>query len=218
MRDHRLFAAAYDVVAAALDKAGLGQRRRRLLQRARGRVLEIGAGTGANLAHYPPSVEEVVALEPDGAMRRRLEDHLGEAAVPVSVESVTIEEAGFADHSFDTVVSTLALCSVDDLELALTQVRRLLAPGGILLFLEHVRSTGWRRRLQEAAAPVWHRLACGCHLDRDVPAALRAAGLVVTDIERFKFPWGEPLLATAAQGVARVSAVAARAEPLRAGA
>ncbi|MDQ3575184.1 MAG: methyltransferase domain-containing protein [Actinomycetota bacterium] len=107
------------------------------------------------------------------------------------------------EGSLDAVVTTFALCRVDDLDAALALVLRAMTPAGVLLFTEHTGATGWRRRLQQAATPLWQRLAPGCHLDRDVPAAIRAAGLTITDIHRFPLPWARPLLVKGVHGAAR---------------
>jgi ubiquinone/menaquinone biosynthesis C-methylase UbiE len=119
----------------------MGGRRRRLLAGARGAVLEIGGGTGANLAHYR-DVDRVTIAEPNPFMRRRLDQKLTDARVPVEVSPAGTEELPFPDGSFDTVVSTLVLCTVPDQESALDEVRRVLRPGGRLLFIEHVRAGG----------------------------------------------------------------------------
>lgn len=214
MGDRSLFAAVYDTLTAPAERAGLGDRRRRLVARASGRVLEIGAGTGANLAHYR-DVDRVVAIEPSAAMRRRLLDKVAGASVPVEVHEVGIDDVcadttTFPDASFDTVVSTLTLCTVPDVASAAAALRRVLADDGRVLFLEHVAVPGWRGRLQRAAAPAWKRLAAGCHLDRDIPALLRASGLAVTEINRFALPYGGPLVGHAVQGVAIKTRRAAR--------
>lgn len=181
----------------------MADRRRRLLAEASGRVLEVGGGTGANLSHYR-AVDSVTVLEPSAAMRRRLLNRLGEAPVAVEVHEAGIESAPFPDASFDTVVSTLTLCSVPDLDAGLAQIKRVLAPGGHLLFLEHVTSPGWRNRVQRACDPLWGKFAGGCHLDRDIPALLRAAGFAVTDCERFVMPFSNPLIHAGVQGQAVV--------------
>ena len=209
MPDHPLYAAAYDRLIGPAERAGLAERRRRLLAWARGRVLEVGGGTGLNLRHYPSSVDGVAVLEPDGAMRRRLAARAAAAPVPVEVHPDTLGAAPFEAASFDTVVCTLVLCTVADLGAALGDVRRLLAPGGWLLFLEHVRATGVRELAQQALTPLWQRLAAGCRLDRDIPAAIRAAGFAITDIERFALPRAS-LLAPAVQGRARPRAGATK--------
>jgi SAM-dependent methyltransferase len=200
---HPLFAALYDRVTAPAERAGLADRRRRLLSEARGRTLEIGAGTGANLRHYPAAVSHLVALEPDHAMRVRLLDRLEEATPPVEVHEAGIEAAPFEPASFDTVVSTVTLCTVPDLDTAVSTVRRLLKPDGRFLFLEHVRAPGLQGWAQKATTPVWSRVAGGCHADRDVLGALRGAGFVVSSCDRFTIPRAaNPLVATAVQGVA----------------
>ncbi len=202
MADRRLFAAAYGWLEGQAERAGLGERRGRLLASSRGRVLEVGGGTGANLVHYPPAVHEVVVLEPDGAMRRRLQRRLGAAPVAATVQASSLEEAVLVEESFDTVVCTLVLCTVADPPAALERVRRLLGPGGVLLFLEHVRAPGWQRHLQRAVTPAWRRMSGGCHLDRDIPAVIRGSGLVITDMDRFCLPWAGRLV-PAVQGAAR---------------
>lgn len=210
MADHRLFAATYDAALAPAERAGLAARRRRLLSGARGRVLEIGAGTGLNLGHYPSAVERLELLEPDGAMRARLARRAATASLPVHINAGTVGEAPLPLASYDTVVTTLVLCTVPDIDAALDRIAALLVPGGELLFLEHGRVPGLRGRVQKLLTPVWRRVAAGCHLDRDVPAALRRADFVISDIERFVLPRSGPLLNPAVQGVAwpRVNAMA----------
>ena len=204
--DHPLFAAAYDHLLALSEARGLADRRRHLLSRARGRVLEIGAGTGLNLAYYPPdAVTSVVALEPDGAMRRRLQGRItaGGSPVPCQVVDAEVGRASFPEHSFDTVVCTLVLCAVADPVATVAAIRTWLAPDGCLLFLEHVRAGGLAGRLQRVAGPLWQWGAAGCHLDRDTLAVLRGADLAVTDCQRFALPAGGVLLSACVQGVAR---------------
>src|SRR5207302_10204952 len=164
---------ASDVHVALLDRLsrpvedhGLADRRRRLLTGARGRVLDVGAGTGANLVHYR-DVERVVALEPEPAMLRRLASRRGQASVPVDIVESTIDDAQLEPASFDTVVCTLVLCTVADLDGVLTRIRTLLAADGQLLYLEHVRAPGAWGRVQRLATPLWRSVVPGCHLDRD---------------------------------------------------
>ena len=196
--EHRVHAAVYDALSRAADAAGMAERRRRLLATARGAVLEIGGGTGLNLRHYGRDVEGVVVLEPDAAMRKRMEPNLGAAPVPVELRDESIEDADLEPGSFDTIVCTLVLCTVPDQARALDKIRRVLRPGGHLLFLEHVRDIGIRSRVQRVATPVWRRLAAGCNLDRDTVNAIRDAGFVVTDCDRYR-SGGLPLV----QGRAR---------------
>lgn len=207
MADHPIFAAVYDRLSQSVDAAGMEKRRRRLLSGASGRVLEIGAGTGLNFAHYR-GVSEVVALEPDGAMRRRMLDRVALAEVPVEVHDAGIDDAPFDDASFDTVVSTLVLCSVPDLSRALARIRRLLKPDGQLLFIEHVVGVGVRGAIQRVVTPVWRHAAAGCHLDRDTPRALREAGFAVTDLDRFRTSPLDPFTGTMVQGRAQPRAAA----------
>src|SRR5688500_4186662 len=125
---------------AGTEDAGLRERRHDLLANASGRVLEIGAGTGLNLAHYPESVEEIVFTEPEDPMARRLRGKLAAAGRRNEVIAAPAENLPFADDSFDTVVGTLVLCTVHDPERALSEIGRVLRPGGQFLFLEHVRA------------------------------------------------------------------------------
>jgi SAM-dependent methyltransferase len=204
--EHALFAAVYDRVTAPAERAGLADRRRRLLADASGRVLELGGGTGLNLPHYPAGLDQVVVLEPDAAMRERLLARVPTSAAPVEVHEAGIDEAAFPDASFDTVVSTLSLCTVPDLDGALATLRALLKPDGRLLFMEHVRAPGLQGLAQRASAPVWTRMAAGCHPDRDILGAMRTNGLVVTDCDRFRIRLTvNPLINWAVQGVARPS-------------
>ncbi len=186
-KGHRLFAAVYDRVNAQAERTWLGSRRAGLIAQARGEVLEIGAGTGANLRHYR-DVTRVVAAEPDPAMRGRLVRRLAGTTVPVEVSDAPAEHLGFADASFDTVVATLVLCSVVDPDAALAEVHRVLRPGGRLLALEHVRGEGRRARWQDRVTPIWRRAGAGCHLNRDTQAAVVRAGFHVGQEERFEPP------------------------------
>lgn len=197
-----MFAAMYDRMMTPIERGGLTERRRRLLSNARGRVLELGAGTGANLALYPPAVTSVVAMEPDAAMRRRLLEKVPSAGVPVEVHGDALP-AAFADATFDTVVLTLVLCTVPDQATTLREARRVLAPGGTLLFLEHVRGTGWTSRAQRGVQPLWRVAAAGCHPARDTIRAVQAAGFSIDDLEHFRMPNAPFIVRPAVAGVAR---------------
>ncbi len=184
---HPIFAALYDLLSRSAEKSWLGERRDRLLTEARGEVLEIGGGTGANIPHYR-DVERVVLTEPDPFMRAKLRPKLARASVPVEVLDVDAQALPFPDASFDTVVSTLVLCTVPDQHASLKEIRRVLRPGGRLLFLEHVRGEGSTARWQDRVVPIWRHLAAGCHPNRDTVAAMGTAGLRIQEIERFKPP------------------------------
>ncbi len=194
----RLFARFYDRALAQTEAAGLAARRGALLAGARGRVLELGAGTGLNLAHYPPGVELVLS-EPEEPMLARLRERATRMTPPATVVAAPAERLPFADASFDTVVTTLTLCTVGDLAATLREVRRVLAPGGRLLFLEHVRSADPRTaRRQDLLHPLWLRVGHGCHCNRPTLDAI-AAQLDVAEVEHGRMPKAprivEPLIA-----------------------
>ena len=158
----------------------VGPRREELLAGLSGRVLEVGAGNGINFRHYPNSVEEVVALEPEPYMRARAERAAGSSSVKVRVSAGVAEALPFPDASFDGAVACLVLCTVRDQALAVAELRRVLKPGGELRFLEHVRSPqAVKARAQSALdrAGVWPWLGGGCHCSRDTVALIRDAGL-----------------------------------------
>jgi ubiquinone/menaquinone biosynthesis C-methylase UbiE len=170
------FATLYDSVLWLGERSGMRDRRQRLLEGAQGRTLEIGAGTGLNLPLYPDHVDDLVALEPQRRMAVGLERRAGQLTRTLQVVNAPAEELPFADDSFETVVSTLVLCTVDDPERAVGEVGRVLRPGGRLLFLEHVRSDSPRlQRWQDRLHGPWRLFADGCHCNRDILALLENA-------------------------------------------
>jgi ubiquinone/menaquinone biosynthesis C-methylase UbiE len=169
-------AGLYDALMWPAERAAVGAWRRRLAAEARGRVLEIAAGTGAQFRWYAPCVE-VTALEPDHGMLSRARRRAVRAAARIEVVEGRAEELPFPSGGFDVAVSAFALCTVADPAAALAELRRVLVPGGVLLLLEHVHLS-WEpgRTLQSRAAPAWSALAGGCRLDRDTVRFAREAG------------------------------------------
>jgi SAM-dependent methyltransferase len=212
----RLVAATYDRFLAGAEEAGLARLRASLLATAGGRVLEIGAGTGANLPHYGPAVTELVVTEPDAHLAARLSRKLGAAPRPARVVRAAAESLPVAPASVDVVVSTLVLCSVRDPARALAEVRRVLRPAGRLLFLEHVRSDEPRLACwQDRVDGPWAWLLRGCHPNRDTVAAVRAAGFEVTDLARAELPKAPALARPLRVGSARPRASAPATPPRR---
>jgi ubiquinone/menaquinone biosynthesis C-methylase UbiE len=207
-RGHRIFAAVYDRMASVGERAGMADIRAGLVGEASGRTLEIGAGTGLNLAHYTDAVPELVVTEPDPFMASRLRKRL--AADPprpatVQVVEAPAEELPFEDESFDTVVSTLVLCSVEAPERAVAEIVRVMDPAGRLLCVEHVRSPDSRRlgRWQDRLERPWGWFTGGCHPNRDTVAALEAAGLHTEGLVRDGLPKAPPLVRPLVRGTAR---------------
>ncbi|MFN8218043.1 MAG: class I SAM-dependent methyltransferase [Solirubrobacterales bacterium] len=174
--ESRLGAALYGPVIWLGERLGMAARRRKLLAAAHGRVLELGAGTGLNLRRYPSEgIEELVLTEPGGAMAARIDTSRFPGTAPVRLLDARAEALPFPDASFDTVVSTLVLCTVAEPALAVAEARRVLRPGGRLLFLEHVRSETARwARWQDRLAGPWATFAEGCQCNRDTLATIAA--------------------------------------------
>ena len=169
----------YDFFLALAERRGMRQRRRALLADARGRVLEIGAGTGLNLEHYPDAVDELVLTEPEPGMRWRLEQRARASGRRVSVVEAGAQELPFPDGSFDAVVSTMVLCTVPDPAVAMAEIRRILRPDGRLLFIEHVRADDEARlaRWQDRLEAPWRAFGEGCRCNQPTLALLDEAGL-----------------------------------------
>ena len=183
----RLFAAFYDRVSKRSEEAGLRDERRRLLAAAEGATLEIGAGTGLNLEHYPDGVTRLVLAEPDEHMRRRLARRATEASPSVELVDADVERLPFSDASFDTVVVTFVLCSVPRQDSALSEIGRVLKPGGRLLFLEHVRSDDEQvAKWQDRVTPLYNLV--GCNPNRDTLSAIEASPLAVENVEHGEVP------------------------------
>lgn len=209
-----MLAPIYDRMVAPAEVACFQGWRAELLGAVYGTVLEIGAGTGANLAHYPAAVERLVLAEPDPGMRRQLVDKLSAqrasgAFGPASAEVLTdsADHLSFGDATFDSVVATLVLCTVPDPEAALAEVRRVLKPGGRFLFLEHVAAENkpdrlkWQRRID----PIWRRVAGGCRLTRRTADTIGGAGFTIEAVTRESARKAMPLVRSTIRGVARRS-------------
>ncbi|MEY9848849.1 class I SAM-dependent methyltransferase [Streptacidiphilus sp. MAP5-3] len=186
-----LFARLWSRVAGpALDRAGIGEHRARLLAGLSGEVVEIGPGNGLNFPHYPSTVTRVLAVEPEEQLRALATEAARTAPVPVEVAAGTADAIPADDASFDAVVVCLVLCSVPDQAAALAEARRVLKPGGQLRFFEHVRADSpAMRQVQRAVdATFWPLLCGGCHTGRDTRSAIDAAGFRLTDVRTFTFP------------------------------
>jgi SAM-dependent methyltransferase len=200
----RAFALLYDPFLWVGERAGLRARRRELLSLARGRAVEIGSGTGLNLPYYPDDLDELVLIEPDAAMRLRLEKRLSRSGRRARVLDASAERLPFSDGSVDTVVSTFVLCTVEAPDLVLREIARVLRPDGQLLFIEHVRSesptlASWQDRL---AGP-WRHFAQGCRCNRATAELILTCGLQLEEIRVGSWhampPIVRPLIAGQAQ-------------------
>ncbi len=181
------YAGTYDLFNGPAERAGLREQRHDLLTQATGATIEIGAGTGLNLAHYPPAVTRLALIEPDPHMSRRLRRRAVRSGRDAEIGSATADRLPFPDASFDTAVVTFTLCSVPDEQVALREITRVLAPGGRLLFLEHVRSADPHIAAKQDKAPFPYPLI-GCHPNRDTLREIRASPLAVESIRAGELP------------------------------
>ena len=190
-----LMAQTYDRVMRKTEQLCLNQWRRELLTQATGEALEIGAGTGINLPHYPAD-RKLILCEPDAQMRKQLQKKLAAGTnQQIQITDWTAEQINLPDHSLDTIISTLVLCSVKDQQQALKEVYRVLRPGGQLLFMEHVGSEDSRLvRWQKLFEPLW-RCVCGnCHLTRTTADNIKANGMVIEQLHESEM-LGAPAIA-----------------------
>lgn len=185
---HPRFARMYERMSAESERRGTAQHRDRALAGLTGRVIEVGAGNGLNFDHYPDTVTEVVAVEPDDHLRGLAARAAADAPVRVTVVAGHALALPVEDDGFDAAVASLVLCSISDTRAALTEIRRVLKPAGQLRFFEHVRSEKpWFGLLQDAITPLWSRIGGGCHPNRDTAAAIRAAGFDIEELDRFSY-------------------------------
>ncbi|WP_063011282.1 class I SAM-dependent methyltransferase [Nocardia kruczakiae] len=199
----RIFASWYPGFMSRVERAGQADLRRAQLCRASGRTLEIGAGDGLSISHYPDGLDELVLLEPNPALRARLTARADTVAGPVTVVDGDAHRLDFPAASFDTVTASLVFCSVRDPARALREVHRVLQPGGRFLFHEHVRGTGLRAGVQDVLTPLQRRLADGCHANRDFESLLAAADFAVEDIAHTRMPTMMPTIVPLVVGTAR---------------
>jgi len=190
----RFFAFTYDRCSKGSERAGLAEMRRNLIGGASGDVLEIGGGTGANLGYYGAGVESVTVTEPEPSMLKRLQRKAREQNSHATVLRAPAEDLPFEDASFDTVVSTLVLCGVDDQPRAVRELRRVLRPGGRLIFIEHVRSDEPRvAKMQDRMNPLNRFMVC-CDCNRPTLETIRSAGFDVTALEQTELPKAPPFV------------------------
>lgn len=187
LRD-RLFALTYDRMMAGTERAGLADIRRTLLAAAAGDVLEIGAGTGHNLAHYRPAVRALTLTEPDPSMLRRLQRAATHARCPTTVLRAPAEDLPFDDATFDTVVCTLVLCGVEDQPRAVREIRRVLKPNGRLLIVEHVRSDDERLARKQDRVNWLGRLVTRCDCNRPTCRTLQRGGFATDGLLASQLP------------------------------
>ena len=210
----RVFATVYDRAFTVAERTGFAAVRAEVTSRAEGRVLEVGAGTGLNLAHYPAAVKELILAEPDrhmaGQLRRKIEPARPAPGGPaasggpaVSVLEAPAERLPVEDASLDAVVCTLVLCTAPEPERALAEVARVLRPGGVFSFAEHVRADDpglarWQDRLNRP----WGWYGCGCNCNRDTVAAIESSPLNLTDVRADQLKGISPLVRPLAVGLA----------------
>ena len=184
----KFFAATYDRLMRNTEKAGLTEMRRGLVSQATGTVLEIGGGTGANIAHYPPAVTSLTITEPDASMLKRLERQVSAQMPSTMVLRAPAEDLPFEDETFDVVVSTLVLCGVDDQPRAVREIRRVLRPGGRFLFLEHVRAADPGAAKKQDRMNWLNRVVVCCDCNRPTLETIEGAGFRVTALEHTALP------------------------------
>lgn len=204
----RAFAHFYDRALKATEENGLRAMRAELLAEARGRVVEVGAGTGVNLDLYGSGIEDLTLVEPDPHMAAQLRKKLeaGEGGPPKALVEAAAESLPFADDAFDTAVATLVLCTIPDPVAAIAEMARVLKPGGRLLFIEHVRSDDpGRARWQDRLEKPWRFMADGCYCNRDTEATLRASAFEVETVEHGKLPKALPIVRPLIRGTATLN-------------
>lgn len=188
-RSNPVFARVYERLSQMMEANGGAQLRHRALADLHGTVVEVGCGNGLNFSHYPSTVTEVTAIEPEQRLRGLATAAAADAEIPIRVMDGVAEYLPAPDSSFDAGVVSLVMCSVDDPGAALAELRRVIRPGGELRFYEHVRARNPRlARVQRTFDRVWPHISGGCHTYRDTLASIADAGFVVEEVDRFRFP------------------------------
>jgi ubiquinone/menaquinone biosynthesis C-methylase UbiE len=199
----RIFAAGYDTFQARMEASFFGDIRHDMLAGASGSVVEIGAGTGVNLQHYPHSIERLVCTEPEAPMAKQLRRKVADSDLSVEVVEAPAEALPFEDDSFDTAVATLVLCTVTDPAQALREIGRVLRPDGRFIFVEHVRATDpGLARWQDRLHPLWVRFGHGCNCNRPTLDTIEASPLAVETHRRGRIPKAPPIVRPLLTGVA----------------
>ena len=196
----------YDRFMAKTEEVCLKEWRHALLKQVSGEVLEIGAGTGANIKFYSDNISKLVLSEPDKYMRKLLKEQVDHHQLKnASVASGTAEQIESDDESFDYVVTTLVCCSVTNLKTCLSEIRRVLRPGGGLVFLEHIAATDGtsRRRWQNRINPIWKTFMGNCHLNRETEQAIVTEGFEIIQIERESMRKAPPIVRPTIRGIAK---------------
>ncbi|MGI9578626.1 MAG: class I SAM-dependent methyltransferase [Microthrixaceae bacterium] len=182
---HPVFARVFAKLVALDDRSGQAEHREEMLSGLSGRVIEVGAGTGANFVHYPAEVTAVVAVEPEPYMQRLATEAAREVDLDIEVVDSIAERLPLDDASVDAAVASLVLCSIDDPVVSLAEMARVVRPGGELRFYEHVRSLDDRSaRWQERLDVIWPHLFGNCHTSRDTASMIEAAGWEMVDLRR----------------------------------
>lgn len=193
------------LVELSLNRRPVRDQRCATLAPLHGQVLEIGFGTGLNLPCYPPGVTRVTAIDSETMLPRKVADRI--ARSNVFVEQLKLDAGGrlpFADNSFDGIVTTFTLCSIGDVSSALAEIKRVLKPDGVYVFLEHGRSNDPRiARQQDLANPITKLIGCGCHMNRRIDSLISTAGMQITTLDRFVMPDSARILGEMYRGVAK---------------
>lgn len=198
-----LFAKFYDRLSEPMERHGLAEHRSQLLSDLSGEVLEVGAGTGRNLDIYPDAVTSLTLTEPSAPMLDKLRQRVAELRPEATVVAAPAERLPFEDASFDAVVTTLVLCSVDDLDAAAVELRRVVRPDGRLVVIEHVAAKGRASTFQHVWQPAQKVLGRNCHVTRDTRSALEKAGFDTGQVVDFTVPGAPAALFPGIVGIAQ---------------